>query len=89
MLWSFAYKDWEVENQPITLEATYAIVCNAHPGEICRLHAVSKTNAEILGDVIDQLRAKGFEFADYFYLTPTGQTDEPGRVQQSSSKTEE
>jgi peptidoglycan-N-acetylmuramic acid deacetylase len=66
VLWSFAYKDWEVENQPITIEAMDNIVTKAHPGEIMLLHAVSKTNAEILGDVIDRLREDGFEFADYF-----------------------
>ena len=45
------------------------MVSKANPGEICLLHAVSKTNAEILGDVIDQIRAEGYEFADYFAFT--------------------
>lgn len=69
MLWSFAYNDWNPKNQPITIEASDRIVSRAHPGEICLLHAVSKTNAEILGDVIDRLRSQGFEFSDYFYLS--------------------
>lgn len=68
MLWSFAYKDYDVQNQPLVIEATDKIVSKAHPGEICLLHAVSRTNAEILGDVIDILRDKGYEFADYFYF---------------------
>lgn len=69
VLWSFAYKDYDVNAQPLTLEATERVVSKAHPGEICLLHAVSKTNAEILGDVIDQIRAEGYEFADYFAFT--------------------
>jgi hypothetical protein len=28
------------------------------------LHAVSKTNAEILGDVIDSVREQGYDFAE-------------------------
>lgn len=71
VLWSFAYKDYDVNNQPITIEATDTIVRKAHPGEIALIHAVSKTNSEILGDVIDQIRAKGFEFADYFMFEKT------------------
>jgi peptidoglycan-N-acetylmuramic acid deacetylase len=66
VLWSFAYRDWEPENQMIAIEAVDRILSNAHPGEICLLHAVSRTNAEILGEVIDTLRDRGLEFADYF-----------------------
>ncbi len=66
MLWSFAYKDYDVHDQPLGMEAVSNILQKSHPGEICLLHAVSRTNAEILGEVIDSLKAKGFEFADYF-----------------------
>jgi peptidoglycan-N-acetylmuramic acid deacetylase len=66
VLWSFAYRDWEPENQMIAIEAVDRILSTAHPGEICLLHAVSRTNAEILGEVIDTLRQRNFEFADYF-----------------------
>jgi peptidoglycan-N-acetylmuramic acid deacetylase len=68
MLWSFAYRDWDVNNQPLTIEALSNVVGKAHPGEICLLHAVSRCNAEILGEAIDSLREKGLEFADYFYF---------------------
>lgn len=68
MLWSFAYKDYDVQNQPSTIEAQGNILKKLHPGEICLLHAVSRTNAEILGSVIDETRKRGFEFADYFYF---------------------
>ncbi|MCL2033999.1 MAG: polysaccharide deacetylase family protein [Oscillospiraceae bacterium] len=68
MLWSFAYKDYDVNNQPFALDAIANIMDKAHPGQVCLLHAVSKTNTEILGDVIDQLKARNFTFADYFYF---------------------
>ena len=62
VFWSVAYEDWDPEKQPITIEAVNTLVSRAHPGAIYLLHSVSKTNAEILGDVIDAIRAKGFEF---------------------------
>jgi peptidoglycan-N-acetylmuramic acid deacetylase len=60
--WSFAYRDWETANQPDPAEALDLILANTHPGEIMLLHAVSKTNTEILGDVIDGVRAQGYTF---------------------------
>ena len=58
VFWSFAYRDWEVDNQMGREEALKEIMGRAHPGAIYLLHAVSSTNAEILGDVSDQLREK-------------------------------
>ena len=65
VFWSFAYRDWEVDNQPDPAEALSTVVSKAHPGAIILMHSVSSTNAEILGDVIDQLRAEGYEFAAF------------------------
>ena len=61
VVWSFAYADWDTEAQPDPGTALERIVSAAHEGEICLLHSVSETNAEILGDVIDGMRDKGFE----------------------------
>ena len=36
-----------------------------HDVQILLLHAVSKDNAEILGDFIDQVRAAGYSFEAY------------------------
>ncbi len=66
MFWSFAYVDWETDNQPEPETAFERITTRAHGGAVYLLHAVSRTNAEILGEVIDALRDRGFEFADYF-----------------------
>lgn len=38
---------------------------DVHGGAIYLIHAVSKTNAAILGSFIDGIRAKGFEIAEY------------------------
>jgi peptidoglycan-N-acetylmuramic acid deacetylase len=62
MLWSFAYADWDIENQPDPAEALEKLTNAAHPGAIYLLHSVSSTNAEILGDFIDNVRKDGFEF---------------------------
>ncbi len=65
VFWSFAYRDWEVDNQPDPTEAIQTITSKAHPGAIILLHSVSSTNAAVLGDAIDQLRAEGYEFAAF------------------------
>ncbi len=59
-LWSFAYRDWETDNQPEKNAAYTKITSSAHGGAIFLLHAVSKTNAEIVGDVIDSFRNLGY-----------------------------
>lgn len=60
VFWSFAYVDWKTDAQPDKNEALNKLVASAHGGEILLLHSVSATNAEILGDVIDELRERGF-----------------------------
>jgi peptidoglycan-N-acetylmuramic acid deacetylase len=62
LMWSFAYVDWEENSQPDSAAALERIVGAAHSGEIALLHAVSDTNTAILGQVIDEIRAKGLEF---------------------------
>lgn len=62
MLWSFAYKDWEVDNQPDPEEAFERVSGAAHGGAIYLLHSVSATNAEILPQVIDCLKEQGYDF---------------------------
>ena len=62
VFWSFAYKDWEVDNQ-MGVDKAYAKVTGAlHDGAIYLLHAVSSDNAALLGDFIDEARARGYEF---------------------------
>ncbi len=62
IFWSFAHKDWLTDQQP-GAEATYNTVMKRyHNGEIMLLHAVSSSNTEALGRIIDSLRAQGYSF---------------------------
>lgn len=65
VFWSFAYRDWLVDEQPNPQEALEKIESKCHPGAIYLLHAVSQTNAEILGQMIDDLQAQGYTFCKY------------------------
>ncbi|MBR1863852.1 MAG: polysaccharide deacetylase family protein [Ruminococcus sp.] len=62
VLWSFAYADWDVNAQPDPKAALEKLTNAAHPGAIYLLHSVSQTNANVMGDMIDAIRARGFEF---------------------------
>lgn len=58
--WSFAYYDYEPEDQMEPEKAFKKVTGAAHSGAIYLLHAISETNTEILGDVIDSLRSQGY-----------------------------
>ncbi|MCR4638414.1 polysaccharide deacetylase family protein [Ruminococcus sp.] len=60
LFWSSAYVDWDTNSQPAPAEGLKKLGDAAHGGEILLLHSVSATNAEILGQLIDDFRAKGF-----------------------------
>lgn len=62
VFWSFAYADWDPDNQTEENQAFTHICESTHPGAILLLHAVSKTNADILGKVIDDVKKQGYTF---------------------------
>lgn len=62
VFWSFAYFDWDTENQPDRKAALNKILSRTHNGCIMLLHSVSSTNAELLPDLIDKLRSEGYQF---------------------------
>ncbi len=62
VFWSFAYADWDNENQMSHQAAKKKIFDNLHNGEIMLLHPTSATNAEILRDVIVELKNMGYRF---------------------------
>ena len=62
VMWSFAYVDWNENSQPSSEEALNKIISNLHNGEIMLLHATSKTNAEIMNQMIKEVREQGYEF---------------------------
>ncbi|MDP4143813.1 MAG: delta-lactam-biosynthetic de-N-acetylase [Bacillota bacterium] len=61
VFWSFAYADWEPTKQPSPASAKEKILNRTHNGAIVLLHAVSKTNAEILDDVVTEWKKQGYE----------------------------
>jgi len=60
--WSLAYKDWVTTEQKGKEYAFKNVTENLHNGAVILLHAVSKDNAEALGDIIDYARANGYTF---------------------------
>lgn len=60
MFWSFAHVDWDTSNQPSAQQAYEKITSSTHNGEIVLLHAVSRANAECLGDVLDFWQSNGY-----------------------------
>lgn len=62
VFWSFAHRDWVVEDQPDVNEARTKAINALHPGAIYLLHGISATNAAILGDLIDAGIQQGYTF---------------------------
>jgi delta-lactam-biosynthetic de-N-acetylase len=62
VFWSFAYVDYDVNNQPDQVESLAKMEDKLHPGAIYLLHAESETNAAILGELIDYIAEQGYSF---------------------------
>lgn len=62
VMWSFAYVDWDEKKQPSESVAMDKIISNLHSGEIMLLHATSKTNADIMSQMIKKVQEEGYEF---------------------------
>lgn len=65
VFWSFHYADWNVNNQPPVSEALGNAIERVHGGAIYLLSGSSTTNRDMLADMIDGIRDKGYEFAVY------------------------
>ncbi len=62
LFWSLAYVDWNNDAQP-TREAAFAkLLPRTHNGAVVLLHSTSKTNAEILEELIDKWKEAGYRF---------------------------
>ena len=62
VFWSSAYADWDINNPKGKQYAFDTVTARLHPGCILLLHAVSKDNADALGDIIDYAREQGYKF---------------------------
>ena len=69
IFWSFAYADWDNNNQPSQDKALKLICDNLHNGAVILLHPTSDTNAAILSNLIDICRSQGYTFGTLDQLT--------------------
>lgn len=63
VFWSLAYVDWYADNQPSPEQAYQKLLPRIHDGAIVLLHSTSKTNAEILDDLLTKWEEMGYTFA--------------------------
>ena len=60
--WSLAYVDWYENDQPTREEAFEKLLGRIHPGAIVLLHSTSKTNGEILDELLTKWEEMGYHF---------------------------
>ncbi|MDO4267893.1 MAG: polysaccharide deacetylase family protein [Eubacteriales bacterium] len=60
--WSLAYVDWYEDKQPTKEEAFKKLLGRIHPGAIVLLHSTSKTNGEILDELLTKWEDMGYQF---------------------------
>ena len=58
-----AYVDWYVDDQPTAEEAFSKLIPRIHNGAIVLLHSTSRTNAEILDELLTRWEDMGYTFA--------------------------
>ena len=63
VFWSLAYVDWNTDDQPTAQQAYDKLLPRIHDGAIVLLHSTSRTNAEILDDLLTKWEAMGYTFA--------------------------
>ena len=62
VFWSLAYVDWKNDAQPSKEEAFRKLLPRTHNGAVVLLHSTSRTNAEILNELIGKWKAEGYRF---------------------------
>ena len=72
VFWSLAYVDWYVDNQPTAEQAYAKLLPRIHDGAIVLLHSTSKTNADILDDLLTKWEDMGYTFASLDQLPACG-----------------
>ena len=61
--WSLAYVDWLADAQPSKEEAFDKLLGRIHPGAIVLLHNTSRTNGEILDELLAKWEEMGYTFS--------------------------
>ena len=62
IVWSRAYVDWKNDSQPTKDAAFQKLLPRTHNGAVVLLHSTSKTNAEILNELIGKWKEQGYRF---------------------------
>ena len=62
VFWSLAYADWDQNKQPTHEEAMKKLLPRTHNGAVILLHSTSKTNAEILDELLTKWKEMGYRF---------------------------
>ena len=62
VFWSLAYVDWNNDAQPSREEAFAKLLPRTHNGAVVLLHSTSKTNAEILEELLTKWKDMGYRF---------------------------
>ena len=63
VFWSLAYVDWNNDSQPSREQALSKLLPRTHNGAVILLHSTARTNAQILGELIEHWKAEGYRFA--------------------------
>lgn len=63
VFWSLAYVDWNNDKQPTAEYAYEKLLPRTHSGAVILLHSTSKTNAEILDELLTRWKGMGYRFA--------------------------
>ncbi len=64
IFWSLAYVDWYENKQPTKEEAFNKLLKRIHPGAIVLLHSTSKTNGDILDELLTKWEDMGYSFGE-------------------------
>ena len=70
LFWSLAYVDWNNQNQPSREHAMSKLLPRIHNGAVVLLHSTSRTNAEILDEVLTEWKKMGYTFGDISEIFP-------------------
>lgn len=69
IFWSLAYNDWNNNQQKSYSEVFDKVLPKLHNGCILLLHSTSKTNGEVLGDLLSKIKEEGYTFKSLDELT--------------------
>lgn len=70
--WSLAYVDWYEDKQPTKEEAFRKLLGRIHPGAVVLLHSTSKTNGQILDELLTRWEEMGYRFGTLEELVAGG-----------------